>query len=755
MLPSPILRPDLSDIRAIVNTRWKGGYADLPIYSIESYYVDTALDNDSDTWNLQLGDPRGDFLALMQRDSEIRVRIFGPESQGNLMYGIGDDATYSGGSWTVTGRDFSSIATDSTVPPTHYRQVRAWAIVEQQAKSLGFRNTRLSHGKMVKKVQFTDGSESYWDFWWRLYRKEQMWIWCEPDATLVASTLNYSGSIDYYLGDFRDGDSTPIRRAHIPVEVIEIRKNTQSRVGEVHVWWHKGDNGARTIVKDPTTAGWIKRPIKIMLDTHAHSENAAKKTALEEIFEGKVGSVEYRVTIPDPGFPLRQNKIARLNLPDIGLFGEFFVVGVRMSGGTDGFAQEVRLRERQYAVTRRIPTDPKLKTNTPGPGAMASGLGASVEASVANMPSGWGDYYVKAAKAFHGPWDYQLFLATLIGISDKETGGSFQNERQNGGPGGDHITWYPFKGGGTTSATTVSDPFAGSVPLGGVAKETRRQWEEKFANEANDGYVTVDYGVGPMQLTSLGLKHDADDRLRANYRNEFAGGRWHPEHNIWVGASYLRSCLKATVGDSGRDIDMWMGVSGYNKGPGGARLLDPYALDVKNKVFNNPGYLPNVKSAMQEANAAATQHADPSGFAPAQPSRPGVTKNTAADLATLRNIQRRNSSVDIEHVDWLLLVGVNKACQMLNVIGVIESGYRSYDEQEALYKKYQQSGFNPSKIAAKPGTSNHERGKAVDVTILGRPIYYVIPANILAACGIHVPLGASDAVHTTRIGVDG
>jgi prophage tail gpP-like protein len=751
---NPDLRPDLRDLRVIVNTRWKNGYADLPIYSVESYYVDTALDNDADTWSVQLGDPRGELMELMTRDSEIRMKLFGVGNQGMIMTGIGDEASYSDGSWTITGRDYSSLATDSTVPPTHFRQVRAWAIVEQQAKQLGFRNTQLAHGKIVKKVQYTDGSESFWDFWWRLYRKEQMWIWCNPDATLIASTLNYSNSIDYYLGDFRDDDSTPIRRAHIPIESIEIRKTTQQRVGEVHVWWHKGDNGKRTIVKDPTTAGWIKRPIKVMLDIDAHSENAAKKTALEEIFEGKVGSVEFKVTIPDPGFPLRTNKIARVNLPDIGLFGQFFVVGARMQADSGGFVQEIRLREKQYAVTRRIPTDPKLKTKTPGPGVMASGLGAAIEGSVGELPAGWGDYYAKAAKTWHGPWDYQLFLATLLGITKKETG--FQNERQNGGPGGDHNIWHPFKEVPEPSTNSVVSSVGHAVWE--ATHETLEGWKTKFANEKGDGYINWEAGVGPMQLTDRGLKNEADDLLRANFRNEFSGGRWHPQWNIWVGAKYLRECLAATVGDSGRDIDIWMGVSAYNKGPGGARLLDPYALTVKNYVFNDPGYLANVRSAVQEATAAATQPADPSSFdASVTFSRPSATKNSAADIATLKNIQVQDSSVDIEHVDWLLLVGLNKACGMLSLLGTITSGFRSRESQRKLWEGAPGNGLVRGKTVAdwRGYGSNHMHGKAVDVEIIGRPIFYVIPANILKACGIHVPLGAGDPVHTTRIGVEG
>ena len=615
----PVLRPDVSDLRAVITTRWSGtSYKPKNIYSIESFYIDTALDNDADSWELVLGDPRGELLELAIRDGEIRTQLFGLGRSNYIMTGIADRASYSGGSWTLTGRDLSSLATDSTLPPQHFRKMRAWSVVDQQARELGFTRRNLAHGRMVQKVFFSDGSESYWDFWYRLYRREQMWIWCDPDGTLRASTLNYSDDIDYYIGDPRDGDSTPVRRACIPVTAdgLDISKTTQGRIGKAIVYWHRGDNGFKVTVEDPTTRGWQKRPIKVMLDTDAHTEASAKKTALEEIFESKVGSVEYTLTIPDVGFPIRPNRIARLNIPDIGLSGQFFVVGNRMQGGADGFVQEIRLREKQYAITRRVPKDPEKKTNTPSNLVTSSGMGAAIEGDVTNMPTGWGDYFVKAAKKWHGPWDYQLFLATLIGICHQETGGAFANIRQNGGPGGDHIEWYPYK-------KPINVVVAGvPVARGG---ETLEQWRTKFANEAGDGYINWEAGVGPMQLTSRGLKNNADDLLRANFRDEFNGGRWHPEHNIMVAAEYLRSCLKDMVGDSGRAIDMWAGVTAYNMGVGGARAYisahnypNPYALKVKGYVYNEPGYLGDVKSSVQTAqtNATTPTGTPPSNFGP-------------------------------------------------------------------------------------------------------------------------------------------
>lgn len=56
----------------------------------------------------------------------------------------------------------------------------------------------------------------------------------------------------------------------------------------------------------------------------------------------------------------------------------------------------------------------------------------------------------------------------------------------------------------------------------------------------------------------------------------------------------------------------------------------------------------------------------------------------------------------------------------------VTSGYRSYAEQAELYRLYKRGSGN---LAAKPGTSNHEGGQALDVSVKSR--------------GGYVPVGAS------------
>ena len=316
------LNPGIQSVRAIVTTRW-GGHAYRPriIRTVEQFTVDSAMDTDADSWSIEISDPWGEYVDTLERDSEVRVQLFGVgNSPDYLVTGYADTVEYDeSGTLTIAGRDMSALAMDSEVPPKQFRHVRGWAVVDQQAKELGFTKTRLAHGKMIRKVAHTDGSESYWEFWYRLYRHEKMWIWCDPDGTLRADFLKYGGNPNYWLGVPKSSDSGRIKESHIPVEQFGVRKNSQTRVAEAYVYFHKGKTGSHQIAIDPTMKAWEKRPRRILLDSNARTDKGAMKTGWEEIFEGKVGEIEYTITIPDPSFLLRQNTIARLRLPDFNL----------------------------------------------------------------------------------------------------------------------------------------------------------------------------------------------------------------------------------------------------------------------------------------------------------------------------------------------------------------------------------------------------------------------------------------------------
>src|SRR5262245_32120700 len=597
----------LRGIRAVITTKWtKSGYRPLTVHSIEGYYVDTAIDNDADTWQIQVGDPDGDLMPMLQRDNEVRVQLYGfrPEGVSYIVTGMADDLGYSEeGVWTITGRDLSSLATDSTAPPQFLKHIRAQQLVKRQATALGFRQVRLTDLGVGKRKQsfktlYTDGSESYWEFWHRLYRREKKWIWTEPDGTLVAADLNYEGQPNYYFGIPPRNAPRSMQIKYLPIEHAEWQKGMQKRFGEVWVYWQHGDNGHLTKIPDPTTAKWHKRPRKIIYDQDARTEIMAHALAREEIFEGKVGENELKITIPDPGFTIRVNRIAVVRIPDKDYANTMFVVGTRTQATPDGFVVEVRLREKQYAVSRRVPKDPKLESSSSDP----TSAGATTLSSYLSgaWPAEWTEFYINAAQKWHGPWDFNLFLATLIGMGDVETG--FENKRENGGPGGSGIIWYPWRG-------ILDDRNDSPQRAPGTHDEhgrTIQQWQEIFANDPGS-YVSRLYGVGPMQLTTTSFKEDAD-KLTGGKIDEYKGDRWKPENNIMVAAEVLRSCLKGAASDSGRDIDIWGGVARYNGGNSATGQANgaTYAQKVKSKVVDpSVGYLAAVKDARKTAKEAA------------------------------------------------------------------------------------------------------------------------------------------------------
>jgi len=943
------LNPGISGVRAIVTTRWGGhGYRPRVINTIEQYTVDSAMDTDADTWSIDISDPYGDLVDTLDRDSEVRVQLFGVgNSPDYLMTGFADTVEFSDdGTLTIAGRDMSSIAMDSEVPPSQFRHVRGWAIVDQQAKALGFQKTRLAKGRMVSKVAHTDGSESYWEFWYRLYRREKMWIWCDPDGTLRADFLNYSGTPNYWIGVPRTDDSARIKSAHIPVETLSVRKNAQTRVAEAYVYYHRGKTGSHEIAIDPTMRAWQKRPRRILLDANARTSKGAMKTGWDEIFEGKVGEIEYTITIPDPSFLLRQNTIARLRLPDLNLAGDFFVVGTSTQAGPDGASQQVRLRDKKMALTRRVPSEPKA-TGTQGPKDLKvqTSLGIALNEG---LPMPWGSFFFNAAKKFHaadagaggGPsWDFNLFLACLLALCDQLT--NFTNIREPCGHN-DRVTWFPFKDPGSihtpawyaTARSAIeahsNNPNIQTVPVPG---SDRRTWEYIFANDratvAADGIANRDLGVGPMLISdpddkriadnyattssvntggitaakldaylkgknsplsgygsamvSEGQKNNVDPRLicaiagaettwatdpnagsdittghnawglgphnayadwptgiaacagpsylggslyvgggnitvagisqhwappnagndpgglNANWtknvsqflseiggnpndvtfkssedgqaaspqsnsavNNQYEGGRWSPEANIWAGAKHLRDCLNAT-GGTGQDDQIWMGVMAYRIGAQAAlqyfnqhNNVDSFTKAVRVKVNSDPGYLAQIKT---DLGTAMQQAGNPAGVGPDdiydQPPAPPPGKvNSDAAIEKLTHIQKNDPGVDLNNVDWKLLVRVNNLGAYLGKKIVITSGFRTKAQQ---IKAWDDMGHNPL-LAANPytTTSNHQIGEAVDCTIGGNPIGLAVPADVIEKFGIHCSVYVqykTDPVHVTLLGV--
>ena len=573
--------------RAVISTEWDTArrYRRRTFNTVESYWVDSAFDNDSDQWEIQLGDPNSDLMALLKRDAEVRVTLFGVGSGVEYLHtGFADEISYTtNGVWTIGGRDISSLATDSTAPPRVYKHVRARNLIGSQAKHIGISGPFNVKNTPVYKREYTDGSETYWEFWYRILRKDQMWLWAGPNGSLNAGELNYSDKPTYFFGTPPSGASRAVAEQYLPVIEVEFTKNVRSRVHEVWVQGTKGDLGFLGKAIDPMTRHWIKKPLKIVDDATVQNQKAAVRHAWEELFESKVGEIEIKATIADPYFFIRQNRIARLRIPGT-IDNEFFVVGTRLQANTEGYVQEIRLRQKQFAASRRVPADPKLAY--PPTKDQVNPLGVNISTGAHE----WGDYFVKAAKEFCSPWTFNLFLAVLLGICDVETG--FQNERVHTGVY-DRLEWFEWSP--HAAARSPEDIRNSLVDHGLTFEQYRRAFENENPTRA----------VGPMQLYTLDYKHWADDWYKTGFRDQYRGGRWHPEFNIRAAARALKGKLS---GLPPRDENIWLGVRAYN---GSGPAAEKYMRDVKNKVLKNPGYLQQVTEAYQAAQAARGQGAIP------------------------------------------------------------------------------------------------------------------------------------------------
>ena len=558
--------------RAVITTRWTSGYKPVVVKNIESFTIDSNLDQDSDSFNITIGDPHNQLSALRTRDGEIRIQIFGIGVDADyLLTGIVDDVDQTeGGSISLAGRDRSAIAVDTMAIAGKWKDQRADEFIIKRAKELKLTNKFKFAGQPVLKVIRQDGSENEWEFWYRLIRKEKMWLWMTSDGTLVASKLAGDGvPPTYFFGTPPKSAPAEQRRQYLPVESISYRKTTQGRNGEVQIFY-TGDDHKKHEYKDqdPSLKDWEKKPLKYIEDQRVHSLTQAKKTVWEEIHESKVGALEIKITVPDLGFIIRQNRIAKLNIPELDLGGNWFVVGATIMVTPDGFVQEVRLREPGYAVSSRTPPDPADPAPPPG-GGSAGGLDETSEclelASIIPKPE-WMQFFVNAANEYHGAVPFDLYLATLLGMCLEET--NFQNERDVGGP-----IYFKWEG----------------EPKNGI--QTKEEWMNKFKNENPTD------AVGPMQLWTPEFKQRADswDENGPDGKgkiDQYYGNRWLPESNIWEGARVLAG----KAGDNITETNLWDAVRAYN---GSGPVAQQYMIDVKNDVYVSPGYLKLVQKALQ------------------------------------------------------------------------------------------------------------------------------------------------------------
>jgi len=552
----PALDPEL--IRAVVTTKWgASGYRPGIIRTVESYMIESNMDQDSDPFELTFGDPGKTLTALLRRDSEIHVQIFGiGVDVPYLMTGIADDVDFNEqNSFVLSGRDRSSIAADTIAEPGLWRAQRVDEFIRKRATELKVATKFNLASGYTKKVIKTDGSETEWEFWYRLIRHEGDWLWFSSDGTLNSGKLK-TGAPTYFFGTPPLTVSAGADHHWLPVERIGYRKTTQPRVGDVEIFYHSGGRHESFRAEDLTTRDWVKRPLKFLESSHIHSKPQAKKAVYEEIFETKVGALEIKILVPDIGIIIQQNNIARLNIPEVDVGGDWFIVGTRIIADEGGFMQEVRLREKGYAVSARVPEEPETEKEPSGD---PEDTGGCLSAQGLNIR--WLQFFINAAHQHRSNVDFALYLATIIAMADQESG--FRNVRQGGS-----VEWFKWEG----------------KPQSGIT--SKAEWEATFKNDNGEGGG----GVGPMQLTTQSYKIAAD-QFGGGVVDELIGNRWSPEANIMEGANVLKG--KGATSEA----TLWDAVRAYN---GSGSAAEAYKESVRRKVYNSPGYLKMIQDAITD-----------------------------------------------------------------------------------------------------------------------------------------------------------
>lgn len=574
------------------------GHRKITTAHVLDYQTSQSVDNDADTFNVTLGNVGGKLDPIMVRDNELIVTLYLTNLKGEpkpIFTGIADVATLTEELLApIVGRDLpTSLSIDSDAAPGRWRNHKPDKFIQHRAKAVGIRRTRIADMKKLASF-FTDGSEKEWQLWYRLARMRGMYMWSDNLGTLHVDHLGYSLKPAYHFG-------TPVKGGPqanwLPVEQPLTHSSTKQ--GRIHKSIVYGTDTKRAQTKvgqsiDHRIDSWTKKPVEILTSTKHRSQSELSGLAKDEIFEGIVGAEELVITVRDANVVIEQNTMAMVNLPDYGYEQEMmFVVGVDRTGSMDTECiQTVRLREKGFALTKRVPDAPTLDQGTHVGTNVSSG---SIAEQLGNQGVRWPDYFVRATQEFRGSWDFAVFLGVLLSICSVETG--FKNERQIAAGGfNSGEEWQTYK-----HWLNSGDRLTSTKP----EVELLREYEQTFANNPKNRlnpFYPANAGVGPMQVTSSGVKTWADEYGWQGKKDvdEYQGGRWNPESNIRAAARSLGVWLRTPPAANPTNADsIWIGVGRYNAGLGNPSAQQTYITKVR-RAYKNTYY----KIAQQAVLAA-------------------------------------------------------------------------------------------------------------------------------------------------------
>jgi cell wall-associated NlpC family hydrolase/prophage tail gpP-like protein len=574
------------------------GSRQITTQRVVSYTMMQSIDNDADQFSIDVGNSDGALNLCKHRDNEVEVQLFLSDFANRwvpIFRGLADSVEVSGDHvMSIAGRDLvSSLAMDSDALFGKWPSVKPRLYIETRASRLGIKRMRVAHMSQMNNL-VSDGSETEWAMWYRMARKKGLYMWTDNLGGLVIDKLAYSTTPVYRFGH---------GKGYTPVEFDGFADRTGKDTRKRKVWIY-GDNakkGRPMVAKatDPHIASWRKKSLLITTNTTAKNQQDLIDAADEEIFETIVGAREIELTIQDKGILIQQNTMAHINLPEYDLVGNWFIVGVQREGSSDtGMRQVVRLREKTFALTERVPDAPQL---TPDSARLKPA--GNIAALLSQNPNiRWSDSFVKATNEFgvKAGWDFAVFLGVLLSMCMQESG--FQNVRQN-----DHDEWERF-----STWAVAQGPGADSPQR---QEALRTQYAKKFANDPTSAFNPLRphaAGVGPMQLTDARYKDWADGYgwFGIAKKGELDGGRWNPDSNIRAAARCLVEKLNvAPAARSSNADDIWIGVARYNGSDIYAdQVRATYNRLYKSAISNAVASVKTVREGSTDTNIAIPGH---------------------------------------------------------------------------------------------------------------------------------------------------
>lgn len=311
------------------------------INRMSEYDVETSLDIPADYFNIIIENPIDD------KGYGVNADIFNPndtfkisERYGVILNGVADDVDEfwdeDGSKIEIVGRDKSMLLLENDAEPRTYNKLKLSAYINKIAGPYGFKaRVNSKYDKVINKIVVEVG-DSEWDTIFRETKKLDMWLWCEPDGTLVADKLNYGGKAEYKFSN------------DLSVEAIRMKKFSKKKRGadiKNEVWVRGHGNKAFTAKykdKDLSSKGYNRR--MIIEDGEAKNISKGEEIAKRHVQERKRGSFEIELTIHGK-HEVKTNKTAYVKDKVTKTEGTFFIVGVRDKKNDNiGHVKIIRLR---------------------------------------------------------------------------------------------------------------------------------------------------------------------------------------------------------------------------------------------------------------------------------------------------------------------------------------------------------------------------------------------------------------------------